>query len=65
MINEPTTPTSVTNQQTLQTGVINKQITPRANSALWLFSTLPWQLDEPWEFKTDVAYNTLVTNQTI
>jgi len=55
MINEPTFPTNVD----------NIELAPRVIDSLWLSSTLPWQLDEPWEYENDIAYNTPVTNQTI
>jgi len=65
MINEPTTPTSVTNQGMTLSSVVNIPLTPRVSDSLWLSSTLPWQLDEPWEYENDIAYNTPVTNQAI
>jgi len=55
MINEPTNPTNVS----------NIELTPRVIDSLWLSATLPWQLDEPWEYENEIGFNTLVTNQTI
>jgi hypothetical protein len=56
---------SVVNLQTTPTGIINQLLTPRVSDSLWLSSTLPWGLDEPWEYENDITYNTPVTNQTI
>jgi hypothetical protein len=62
MINEPTTPTSVTNQGVTLSSVVNIPLTPRVSDSLWLSSTLPWGLDEPWEYENELAYNTQVNN---
>jgi hypothetical protein len=53
------------NETTVPTNVSNIALPPRIGDALWLSSTLPWQLDEPWEYENDIAYNTPVNNQTI
>jgi hypothetical protein len=65
MINEPTNPTNVSNLITTQSSVDNIALVPRIADALWISATMPWELDTPWEYENDIAYNTPVINQTI
>ena len=65
MENLPTQTVNVSNVATTDAAMSNTSLTARINDALWLSATLPWQLDEPWAYENDIAYNTLVTNQTI
>jgi len=62
IINEPTVSTSTTNQGVMLSSVINTPLTPRVLDSLWLSSTMPWELDAPWEYENELAYNTQVNN---
>jgi len=62
MINEPTTPTSVTNQTVTPTSINNLPIPTTRVEELWMESVLPWQLDLIWEYEPIIKSNTEVTN---